>query len=750
MPNNTIGEAYIQIKPSMEGLSDEVKKALGDAGESGSSSFGSKFAGGLKTAGVVAGAAVSAAASGVAALTKSAVTAYADYEQLVGGVETLFGQGGNSLEEYAKTVRATARDIEESGIDWDKYMNTAWMSEGGGIQSMFEEIQFNIDELGTSAEDLEEYLHFEYDLDVEDAKAAIQSYYDAVSDDTIQAKYEAAGRAQEAVMQHAAEAYKTAGMSANDYMETVTSFSASLLQSLGGDTEEAARVADMAIIDMADNANKMGSSMESIQNAYQGFAKQNYTMLDNLKLGYGGTKEEMQRLLTDAEALSGVEYDMSNLNDVYEAIHVIQESMGIAGTTAKEGASTISGSLASLGASWQNLVTGIADPNQDLGVLVGQFIDSAVVALDNLMPTIEQAIIGIADALVVLVPVISERLPGLLESLLPSLIQASVGLLNGLVSALPTILSVLIEQLPMVIDAICNTIITLLPMVIDLGLQLILALADGIIQNLPTLIPAVVDVLLTIVDKLTQPDMLSQLINAALQLIIALAEGLIKALPQLLAKVPIIIGNLVVGLYNTFNQINQAAVDLIGTLISGIVSCFGDLIAKGAEIIETVKDGIKQKIEDAKNWGKDLIANFVQGIKDKINAVKDAVKGIGDAIKDRLHFSEPDVGPLADFHTYAPDMMELFASGIRNNLGLVTSAVDDMASGISGEMAVSTNIAGRQMSGLASYEVASPQMALAGAGAGGDIIVPVYIGNERIDEIVVKANQRANYRSGGR
>ena len=750
MPNNTIGEAYIQIKPSMEGLSDEVKKALGDAGESGSSSFGSKFSSGLKVAGAAAGAALTAAGTAVGNLTKSAVTAYADYEQLVGGVETLFGQGGNSLEEYAKTVRATARDIEESGIDWDKYMDTAWMSEGGGIQSMFEEIQYNIDELGVSSQELEDYLHFEYDLDVEDAKAAIQSYYDAVSDDTIQAKYEAAGRAQEAVMQHAAEAYKTAGLSANDYMETVTSFSASLLQSLGGDTEEAAKVADMAIIDMADNANKMGSSMESIQNAYQGFAKQNYTMLDNLKLGYGGTKEEMQRLLTDAEALSGVEYDMSNLNDVYEAIHVIQESMGIAGTTAEEGASTISGSLSSLGASWQNLVTGIADPNQDLGTLVGQFIDSAVVALDNLMPTIEQALVGIADALVVLVPVISERLPGLLEAILPSLIQAAIGLLNGLAAALPTILQILIEQLPMVIQSICDTIISLLPMILDLGLQLLMALADGIIQNLPTLIPAVVDVILTIVDKLTQPDMIVQLVNAALQLIIALAEGLIKALPQLIAQAPVIIMNLVKGLIAALPMILAAAIQLIGTLISGIASCFGDLIAKGGEIIQQVKDGIHQKIEDAKNWGKDLIANFIGGIKEKWENLKKTISDIAGTVKDFLGFSEPEYGPLSDFHTYAPDMMELFASGIRNNLGLVTSAVDDMASGISGEMAVSTNVAGRQMSGLASYEVASPQMALAGAGAGGDIIVPVYIGNERIDEIVVKAQQRANYRSGGR
>lgn len=749
MPGNTIGEAYIQIKPSMEGLSDEVKKALGDAGESGSSSFGSKFSSGLKIAGAAAGAALTAAGTAVGNLTKSAVTAYADYEQLVGGVETLFGQGGNSLEEYAKTVRATARDIEESGIDWDKYMDTAWMSEGGGIQSMFEEIQYNIDELGVSSQELEDYLHFEYDLDVDDAKAAIQSYYDAVSDDTIQAKYEAAGRAQEAVMQHAAEAYKTAGMSANDYMETVTSFSASLLQSLGGDTEEAARVADMAIIDMADNANKMGSSMESIQNAYQGFAKQNYTMLDNLKLGYGGTKEEMQRLLTDAEALSGVEYDMSNLNDVYEAIHVIQESMGIAGTTAKEGASTISGSLASLSASWQNLVTGIADPNQDLGALVGQFIDSAVVALDNLMPTIEQALVGIADALVVLVPVISERLPGLLEAILPALIEASIGLLNGLVAALPTILQILIEQLPMMIQAIVDAVITLLPMILDLGLQLIMALADGIIQNLPTLIPAVIDILLTIVDKLTQPDMLSQLIGAALQLIIALAEGIIKALPQLIARVPEIIINIVKALVAALPMIFEAAVQLIGTLIEGIVSCFSQIIETGKNIIDTVKDGVKQKIEDAKNWGKDLIKNFIEGIKGKWNDLKDSIKGVGDIIKDRMHFSVPDVGPLSDADKWAPDFMDLFASGIRNNIGLVTSAVDQMATEVGVGMGITPVLAGSRSSELASYQTAAPQIAAAGAG-GGDIIIPVYVGNEKLDELVVRANQRANYRSGGR
>lgn len=748
----TIGEAYLQIRPSMEGVKSELEKEMGAAGSSGSSSFGSAFASGIKKVGAVTAAAVGAASAGVTALTKSAVSAYADYEQLVGGVETLFGQGGNTLEEYAKTVRATARDIEEAGIDWDKYMNTAWMSEGGGVQSLFDEIQFNINELGTSAEDLEEYLHFEYDLDTEDAKAAIQSYYDAISDETIAAKYEAAGRAQEAVMQHAAEAYKTAGMSANDYMETVTSFSASLLQSLGGDTEEAARVADMAIIDMADNANKMGSSMESIQNAYQGFAKQNYTMLDNLKLGYGGTKEEMQRLLTDAEALSGVEYDMSNLNDVYEAIHVIQESMGIAGTTAKEGASTISGSIASMGAAWQNLVTGFADPDADLSTLIGNVINSGTTALDNLMPVIEQTLVGIADALVQIAPVIADKLPALIESLLPPLIQAATTLFDGILQALPEIFAAIIPILPDLISTIVDTILTMLPQLIDLGMQLLLALADGIIQNLPTLIPAVIDVILTIVDKLTDPDTILQLIDAALQIMIALAEGLINALPKLIEKAPTIIMNLVQAIIKAAPRILEAGVKLITTLVQGILSVVSKVVQAGATVANAAKDAIMGILNKAKEWGKDLIMNFVQGIKDKINAVKDAVSNVANTVKDFLGFSEPDYGPLSNFHTFAPDMLELFTQGIKNNVSMVKDAMGDLAG------AVATEWAAPELASPNYSAVADPNERLYGymsqgqlAAAGeGDICIPVYIGNEKLDELIISAQQRANYRSGGR
>jgi len=202
------------------------------------------------------------------------------------------------------------------------------------------------------------------------------------------------GKASETVIKNANNAYKTAGMSAIEYMSTATSFSASLLQSLGNDTKKAAEVTDMAIIDMSDNANKMGTSMEAIQNAYQGFAKQNYTMLDNLKLGYGGTKTEMERLLKDAQKITGVKYDISNLADVYNAIHVIQGELGITGTTAKEANSTISGSLSSMKSAWKNLLTGVAADNVDFSKLVNNFVGSLITVTKNLFPRIEIALQG--------------------------------------------------------------------------------------------------------------------------------------------------------------------------------------------------------------------------------------------------------------------------------------------------------------------------------------------------------------------
>ena len=593
---STIGEAYLQIRPSMEGVKGEIESAMGEAGESGSASFGSTFNKGLKAMAGASAAIVGASVAGTAAITKSAVDAYADYEQLIGGVETLYGD------------------------------------------------QFDT------------------------------------------------------VMQNAQEAYKSAGLSANEYMETVNGFAASLTNSLGEEYAwQAANYANEAVIAMADNANKMGTSMESIQNAYAGFAKGNFTMLDNLKLGYGGTKTEMERLLRDAEQLGGyVEGSLSidSFADITEAIQIIQDEMGISGTTAKEAGETISGSMAAAKSAFDNLIIGLANPDADLGALIQNLVDSALVALNNLMPTIINALSGIAQALPQIVNAFVQLLPTVLPTIIPPLIEAAITLINALVEALPIILESLFAQLPMIIQTIVDTVITLLPMIIDLGLQLILALADGLIEALPDLIPAIVDVVLTIVDKLTQPETIEQLVMASIQLIGAIAIGIVKAIPIILEKVPQIIMNIVQALTGLSPEVVQAGWGTLKSFVSGIIDNIKEAIETGKELFNSVKEGITAKIEGATEWGKDLIDNFIQGIKDKFNKVKDTLTDLGDLIKGMIGFSEPEdpSSPLHNFHTFAPDMMNLFADGINENIGVVEGALDNMASAVKEDVTASANV----------------------------------------------------------
>ena len=313
----------------------DYEKGLDQASKK-SSGFASTLKKGLATAAKVGAAAIGAAATGIAALTKASIDQYAEYEQLVGGVDTLFGTAASKVKEYAE------------------------------------------------------------------------------------------------------QAFQSAGMSANEYMTTVTSFSASLLQSLGGDTEKAAQKADQAIRDMSDNANKMGTSMEMIQNAYQGFAKQNYTMLDNLKLGYGGTQKEMQRLLKDAEKLSGIKYDISSYADIVDAIHVVQTEMGITGTTAKEASSTISGSVGMMKAAWKNFMTGLADETADHGQLMENLVSSVETVGQNIIPVIQRLIPAIADGIGEMAMAISQQIPEILTtamSSIPALVDAANVVIKNLVSA---------------------------------------------------------------------------------------------------------------------------------------------------------------------------------------------------------------------------------------------------------------------------------------------------------------------------
>lgn len=398
------------------------------------------------------------------------------------------------------------------------------------------------------------------------------------------------------VMQYANNAYQTAGLSANQYMETVTSFSASLLQGLGGNTEAAAQMADMAITDMSDNANKMGTDMTSIQNAYQGFAKQNYTLLDNLKLGYGGTQAEMARLINDSGVLGDtIEVTANTVNDVsfdkiIEAIHEVQVRMDISGisaeeaaaaiasgamteeeafaamgTTAKEAATTIEGSVNSMKAAWENLLTGMASGDQDIEQLTQNLVDSVITVMNNLIPAIQTILPNLTQGLADLIQGLLPFIPTTLQTLLPALIEGATQLTDSFAEVLPAIILAIVTNLPQLLDA---------------AVQIVSTLAQGIINSLPLLIDSAVEIILKLVDLLTNPDNLDEIIDAALQIIVTLAEGLVRAIPKIIEKIPTIIASIVRALIEAIPDILVAGARLGAALIDGIIDSVKSL-AKG-------------------------------------------------------------------------------------------------------------------------------------------------------------------------
>lgn len=435
------------------------------------------------------------------------------------------------------------------------------------------------------------------------------------------------------VIQNAENAYKTAGMSANQYMETVTGFSASLLQSLGGDTEKAADVADMALVDMADNANKMGTSMESIQWAYQGFAKQNYTMLDNLKLGYGGTKEEMQRLLADAEKLTGIKYDINNLSDVYNAIHAIQQNLGITGTTAQEAASTITGSVSSMKAAFDNFLNGSGTIDQliETGITSVQNIVNAVgKLLPDLIQSIANATPQIVDAINQIFPQILNLIMTNAPTILSSIGQILMALVQSLMNYMPQILTVAMQLIQMFI----NGIIIMLPQIIQMGVQLIVQLITGIAQMLPQLIPQAINAIITIVTGLL--DNIDQLIDAGIQLIMGLAEGLINALPQLIDKIPVIIDKLILAITNNLPKIIQAGITLIIKLAEGLIKAIPQLISKIPQIISSIINGFANYYSKLGEVGLNLIKGLWDGISGAAGWLWGKISGFCGGIVDKV------------------------------------------------------------------------------------------------------------------
>jgi hypothetical protein len=375
----------------------EYEENLGKS-ESKFKSFGKALGNGLKTAAKVGTAAIGTASAGIVALTKQAVESYAEYEQLVGGVETLFKDNADTVQKYAD------------------------------------------------------------------------------------------------------EAYKTAGMSANDYMATVTGFSASLLQSLDGDTKAAADKANQAIIDMSDNANKMGSDLETLKTAYAGFSKGQFMLLDNLKLGYGGTQEEMKRLLADAEKISGIKYDISSYADIVDPIHVVQTEMGITGTTAKEASETIAGSTSAMKSAWQNLITGIADDNADFGQLIDNFVESVGVAAGNILPRIETALGGVSNLIGELFPVIMQKIPDIIETTLPTIAQSAVKIIESFLAGIEQNPDQIVNTIMMVMDILIDSIVDMLPDIIVVGALLLGKLAVGIVEAIPDLVGKIPQIVTEIVD----------------------------------------------------------------------------------------------------------------------------------------------------------------------------------------------------------------------------------------------------------
>lgn len=608
-----LGKAYVQIVPSMQGLASELRRAFGESMPDGHkfgsslggkvvSGFGSTIKKGFALAAKAGVATISAAAAGIGMIVKSSASAYADYEQNIGGIETLFKDNADTVVKYAS------------------------------------------------------------------------------------------------------EAYKTAGISANDYMQNVTSFSASLLQGLGGDTAQAAEIANEAMVDMSDNANKFGTDISSIQNAYQGFAKQNYTMLDNLKLGYGGTQSEMARLINDSGVLGDtMTVTADTVNDVsfdkiIEAIHKVQTDLDITGTTSKEAATTVSGSLGSVKAAWANLMAGMGDKNADLKNLIKEMVSTVKAFAKNILPVIKQALSGVTTLISELAPDIAAELPQLVSDLLPQLIEAGTQIFQALVKgisdnigtitqavitaittiataliqntgplvqalatiittiaqALPTILpdliNAVVEQIPTVIQAVIDC----MPAIIDGTIQIVTAIAEALVDNIGLIIDGAVQIIDALAMSLSDSDTAAKLAQSALEIIGTLTMELLKNLPDILVD-----GILI-------------AVELIKGIAQGMVDYFSPVSDALSDMLIDLTDWFSRKWNDFKEWGSDMIQAFIDGIKEKWQSLKDTVCDVASSVKDFLGFSEPDKGPLSNFHTFAPDMMDLFAKGIADNEDTIT------------------------------------------------------------------------------
>lgn len=476
------------------------------------------------------------------------------------------------------------------------------------------------------------------------------------------------------VQNYANNAYKAAGMSANEYMNTVTSFSASLIQSLGGDTKAAAELGNTAVQDMSDNANKMGTDIESIQQTYQSIARGNYAMLDNLKLGYGGTKEEMERLMADAEKITGEHYTIGDFADTVKAIHAVQTQMGITGTTAKEASTTIEGSMNAMKASWQNLLAGMSDSGANMDGLIQNLVDSVNTFAGNIMPRIAPLINGMVTTAVQLLPqavnMITSQLLPLITAQIPNIVSGLQQVLSAVIAALPQLMSALTAALPQIVQAI----LTLLPQLIDAGMQMLTSLIQGVTEALPTLIgmlPTLVQQVCSVI--LTN---LPLIIQAGVQMLIALTNGLVQALPQLILMLPGIVMQITDVLLNNLPLIIEAGIQILIALIEGLTQAIPQLIAMLPGIIIKIVGTLSAHLPEILDTGFKMMRKLADGILHGVgNVINGAKKIVGEIIKALEEAPERvlDVGK---------NVVEGLWRGIKNSIGWLRDKLSGWVSGI--------------------------------------------------------------------
>lgn len=672
-----LGKAYVQIIPSAKGIKGSIEQAIGGEAQSAGVSAGGGIAAGIKGAIVKAGIGIA-----VGKVVQGALDEGGKLQQSIGGIQTLFGNQGLTIEQYAASQQKSIAEVSA--------------------------------EFGRNT--------------VAEAK----------------------------MMENAAKAYQTAGLSRNEYMEQATSFSATLLQGLEGDTVKAAEYADKAMIDMSDNANKFGTDISSIQNAYQGFAKNNYTMLDNLKLGYGGTAAEMARLLNDSGVLGDeMEATAKNVKDipfdkVIEGIHVIQDNLRITDTTAEEASKTFSGSMQAMAAAGKNVLASLAlgeDLQEPLNALIESF---STFFTNNLLPMLGNVL---------------KAIPGAVTSLFQNLSQNAGQISTTVIDMITGFATAVFENLPMIMESIfallqaiteafltydwattgadmltriTEGITTGLPRMLNMGMLVLQNLVQGLMQAIPALMQAIPQILAAFGQAMTEsgPTLMLQGVEMLRNIITGIVDNLPMAVQAMTQLVTIQIQTLTENL----PEFIQAAIEIILALISGLLQAAPQIIAALIQLGAQMSEALMSI--DWLSLGADIIGGIATGVANGVGALIDAVKG---AAKKALDSAKAALGINSPSKVFRDEVGKQIDAGIAGGIEDYTSPIKNAVSNMSGmtqnRFNAATNI-GRNASAMSSSE-----MAIAGTG---DLTIPVYIGQQKFGQAVVTANQMNKYRSGGR